>query len=85
MTGPSFAHLIRLSDDTGLYEHADGPLPRREHGYCLDDVARGLVVLCREPELSAELVVLVERYLAFTAHAQAENGQFHNRLGPDRG
>lgn len=85
MTGPSFAHLVRLSDDTGLYEHADGPLPRREHGYCLDDVARGLVVLCREPELPAELVVLAERYLAFTAHAQAEDGRFHNRLGPDRG
>ncbi|MDX8032084.1 hypothetical protein SK803_17815 [Lentzea sp. BCCO 10_0856] len=84
MTGPSFAHLLRLSDDTGLYEHADGPLPRREHGYCLDDVARGLVVLCRESELSAELVVLVERYLAFTTHAQADDGQFHNRLGPDR-
>jgi hypothetical protein len=85
VTGPSFAHLLRLSDDTGLYEHADGPLPRREHGYCLDDVARGLVVLCREPELSTELVVLLERYLAFTAHAQANNGQFHNRLGADRG
>ncbi|WP_330276205.1 hypothetical protein OG205_11585 [Lentzea sp. NBC_00516] len=84
MTGPSFAHLIRLSDDTGLYEHADGPLPRRAHGYCLDDVARGLVVLCREPEPSAELIVLVERYLAFTAHAQANGGRFHNRLGPDR-
>lgn len=84
MTGPSFAHLLRLSDDTGLYEHADGPLPRREHGYCLDDVARGLVVLCREPELSADLVVLVERYLAFTAHAQEGDGLFHNRLGLDR-
>ncbi|MEU4769428.1 hypothetical protein AB0H12_39920 [Actinosynnema sp. NPDC023794] len=84
MTGPSFAHLLRLSDDTGLHEHADGPLPRREHGYCLDDVARGLVVLCREPELPADLVVLVERYLAFTAHAQVDDGRFHNRLGPDR-
>jgi hypothetical protein len=85
VTGPSFAHLIRLSDDTGLHEHADGPLPRREHGYCLDDVARGLVVLCREPELSADLVVLVERYLAFIAHAQSEDGRFHNRLGSGRG
>ncbi|GAA3872864.1 glycosyl transferase [Saccharothrix violaceirubra] len=84
MTGPGFAHLLRLGDDTGLYEHADGPLPRREHGYCLDDVARGLVVLCREPEPSADLVVLVERYLAFTAHAQADDGRFHNRLGTDR-
>ena len=82
--GPSFAHLVRLSDDTGLHEHACGPLPRREHGYCLDDVARGLIVLCREPALPAHLVVLVERYLAFTAHAQSTDGRFHNRLGSDR-
>jgi len=82
--GPSFAHLVRLSDETGLYEHARGPLPRREHGYCLDDVARGLVVLCREPELTGGLVAILERYLAFTAHAQAADGRFHNRLGPDR-
>ncbi|WP_394619986.1 hypothetical protein JNUCC0626_13045 [Lentzea sp. JNUCC 0626] len=84
MTGPDFTHLIRLSDDTGLYEHAEGPLPRIEHGYCLDDVARGLVVLCREPEPATELAALAEHYLAFVAYAQAEDGRFHNRLGPDR-
>ncbi|GAA0244671.1 glycosyl transferase [Saccharothrix mutabilis subsp. mutabilis] len=84
MNGPSFAHLVRLSDDVGLHEHALGPLPLREHGYCLDDVARGLVVLCREPDPPAELVTLLERYLAFTAHAQAADGRFHNRLGHDR-
>ena len=84
MSGPDFAHLIRLSDDTGLYEHAEGPLPRLEHGYCLDDVARGLVVLSREPHLSAELTALAERYLAFIAYAQGEDGRFHNRLGPAR-
>ncbi|MEU7478247.1 hypothetical protein AB0A63_19845 [Lentzea sp. NPDC042327] len=84
MSGLDFAHLIRLSDDTGLHEHADGPLPRREHGYCLDDVARGLVVLSREPALSAELAALAEHFLAFTAYAQAEDGRFHNRLSPDR-
>ncbi|MDX8141831.1 hypothetical protein SK854_06915 [Lentzea sp. BCCO 10_0061] len=84
MSGPDFAHLIRLSDDTGLYEHAEGPLPRIEHGYCLDDVARGLVVLSREPHLSAELTALAEHYLAFVAYAQSEDGRFHNRLGPAR-
>jgi hypothetical protein len=42
-------HLLRLTDDVGLLEHADGIVPRYEHGYCTDDVARGLVVLCREP------------------------------------
>jgi hypothetical protein len=87
MTGypqPPFAHLMRLSDDTGLFEHARGASPRREHGYCLDDVARGLVVICREPEPSTALVELAERYLAFVTHAQAADGRFHNRLGYDR-
>jgi hypothetical protein len=81
---PPFEHLHRLSDDTGLLEHARGAVPRREHGYCLDDVARGLVVICREPSPSPALVSLAERYLAFVNHAQAANGQCHNRLGYDR-
>lgn len=80
----SFAHLRRLSDDTGLFEHARGAVPRREHGYCLDDVARGLLVVCREPEPDAGLIALAETYLAFVAHAQDPDGAFHNRLGLDR-
>lgn len=79
-----FDHLHRLSDDVGLFEHARGAVPRRAHGYCLDDVARGLVVICREPSPSPELVTLAARYLAFLDHAQAPNGGCHNRLGYDR-
>jgi hypothetical protein len=81
---PSFAHLRRLSDDTGLFEHARGAVPRREHGYCLDDVARGLLVICRQPDPDADLTALAETYLAFVAHAQDPDGAFHNRLGYDR-
>ena len=44
----AYVHLDRLSDDTALFEHARYATPRREHGYCLDDVARGLLVLCRD-------------------------------------
>lgn len=80
----NFDHLFRMSDDTGLFEHARGSIPRRSHGYCLDDVARGLVVLGREPDPSPEMYQLTERYLAFTAHAQDDTGAFHNRLGYDR-
>ncbi|WP_306469746.1 hypothetical protein [Actinoplanes sp. DH11] len=36
---PTFAHLVRLTDDTGLFEHARHATARREHGYCTDDVA----------------------------------------------
>lgn len=81
---PSFDHLHRLSDDTGLFEHARGAMPRRRNGYCLDDVARGLLVVCREPDPDAALIARAETYLAFVAHAQSPDGSFHNRLGFDR-
>ncbi|HEX4787552.1 MAG TPA: glycosyltransferase [Actinospica sp.] len=87
----AFTHLSRLSDDTALFEHARYATPRREHGYCLDDVARGLVVLCRDTDPdryssthNAENTSLLERYLAFTTHAQHPDGRFHNRMAVDR-
>ncbi|WP_426513703.1 glycosyltransferase [Dactylosporangium sp. McL0621] len=87
MTGrprPSFRHLQRLSDDTGLFEHAEFSTPRISHGYCVDDVARGLLVICREPEAPVDLLQLAGRYLAFLIDAQSPDGAFRNRLGPDR-
>ena len=35
-----FRHLRRLTDNVGLLERAEGIVPRHEHGYCVDDVAR---------------------------------------------
>ncbi|MFI0422890.1 glycosyltransferase [Spongiactinospora sp. 9N601] len=81
---PGFAHLIRLSDDTGLFEHARYAVPRRNHGYCTDDVARGLVVASREPVPGPQVRRLVECYLAFLTHAQDRSGAFRNRLSFDR-
>jgi hypothetical protein len=81
---PPFAHLTRLTDDTGLYEHARHAVPRRAHGYCTDDVARGLVVTSREPDPTPAVVRLAECYLTFLTHAQDDDGAFHNRLGFDR-
>lgn len=88
----AFTHLSRLSDDTALFEHARYATPRREHGYCLDDVARGLVVLCRDEDPERYSFAhgignadrLTERYLAFTTHAQSPDGRFHNRMAVDR-
>jgi len=81
---PSFAHLARLTDDTGLFEHARHAVARREHGYCTDDVARGLVVTSREPAPAPKVLRLAEGYLTFLTHAQDDSGAFHNRLGFDR-
>jgi len=81
---PSFEHLLRMSDDTGVFEHARGAVPRRANGYCLDDVARALLVVTREPAPQPAVAALGERCLAFVTHAQAGDGRFHNRLGYDR-
>lgn len=80
----SFDHLLRLSDGTGVLEHARGSTPRRECGYCVDDVARALVVISREADPSPPLARLGESCLAFLAHAQGADGRFHNRLSYDR-
>ena len=81
---PVWDHIARLSDDTGLLEHARNGIVRREHGYCVDDVSRGLLVAAREPRPAARVTALAERYLAFLTHAQGPDGGFRNRLSYDR-
>jgi hypothetical protein len=81
---PNWAHVARLSDDTGLLEHARNAIVRREHGYCVDDVSRGLLVASREPQPTGQVIRLAERYLAFLTHAQGDDGAFRNRLSYDR-
>jgi len=81
---PNFAHLLRLSDDVGILEQACGSVPLREHGYRVDDAARAVVVICREPSPSPALVELLCTVLAFLVHAIQPNGTLHNRLGYDR-
>jgi hypothetical protein len=81
---PTWSHIARLSDDVGLLEHARNAIPRREHGYCVDDVSRGLLVASREPQPTAQVIGLAERYLAFLTHAMAPDGQVRNRLSYDR-
>lgn len=80
---PVFDHLEHLTTPVGLFEHALLTEPRREHGYCLDDVARGLVVSSRQPDPSATVTRLTETYLRFTLLAQDAQGRFHNRRRED--
>ena len=83
MTLPSFTHLRRLTDAGGLYEHALLDVPRPEHGYCVDDVARALVVVCRDAVASSANADLRALYLAFVLEAQAPDGRFRNRRASD--
>jgi hypothetical protein len=79
-----FRHLQRLTDTVGVVERADGVVPRQGDGYRVDDVALALVMVCREPSPSAELITLGRRYLYFLARAQAAVGKFRGSLGVDR-
>jgi hypothetical protein len=76
----TFDHLRHLTDAGGLYEHADRTAVRREHGYCVDDVARALVVVSRS---DSEQDDLRRQYLGFVLAAQSEDGRFRNRRDID--
>jgi hypothetical protein len=71
----SLEHLKRLTDDTGLFQHAKFTIPLRQEGYTTDDNARALIVttkyyaLYRDPEA----LRLLDRYLAFVLHAHNDD------------
>jgi len=80
---PSYAHLTALTDERGIFEHAEYETPRTEHGYCVDDVARALILVSREPNQTSRLDGLAETYLAFLEAALTRDGRFHNRMSPE--
>jgi hypothetical protein len=79
-------HFNTLSDETGIMQHAIGRRPDPAHGYCTDDVARGLLVdLVHLPELGWQAVdVSVRRSLRFLVDAfDPALGRFRNCRGSD--
>jgi hypothetical protein len=82
-TSPPFDHLEAMTDRFGTFEHADHSTPRREHGYCVDDVARVLVVSAREPDHSAQVGRLATGALAFIKESQLGSGAVRNRRASD--
>ena len=80
-------HIQRLSDHTGMLQHATYHLPNRHEGYCLDDNARAVifVVQCLEQSLAAaDIEPLLDRYLGLMHYLQLPDGRFHNFIGYDR-
>ena len=81
-------HLTRMSDSTGMYQHAIFSLPDFAHGYCTDDNARALIatVLLEELEQeSRELHGLRETYASFMQYAfDPFTRRFRNFMSFDR-
>ena len=79
MTLPSFGHVLSMTDEIGMFEHADHARPRREHGYCTDDMARLLIVAVREPARSQAVRELGRTAFRFVASSQSTTGRTRNR------
>jgi len=81
-------HLSRMTDSTGIFQHAILTVPNFSEGYCTDDNARAfiLAVLLDELEDNQERArTLATTYAAFLNHAfDPVTGRFHNHLSFDR-
>lgn len=79
-------HLRRLTDDTGVIQHATYSVPARRTGYCVDDNARALIVALYADRLqsSAETRGLVTTYLSYLHGSQEEDGSFRNFMSYER-
>src|SRR5664280_280883 len=83
-------HLLTMTDDTGILQHAIFSVPNTREGYTTDDNARALIVsvlLDENPEYAGrrEYPNLSHRYLSFLWLAfHADSGRFRNFLGYNR-
>ncbi len=80
-------HLLKMTDDTGVFQHAVYDVPDLHHGYCIDDNARALIAAVHQAQLfdSDEPALPLKRYLAFLAYAfNRGTGRFRNFMGYDR-
>ena len=85
LPAPRLTHLQRLTDTTGVIQHAVGHIPSLATGYTADDNARALLVSVWAARAGdAAAAGMHDTYLAFLAYAQQPDGWFHNAFGYDR-
>ena len=79
-------HLDRMTDSTGLIQHAIYGIPRRESGYTTDDNARALRLCVRlwNQHPDEQMLRRVTTYLSFLEFARGVGRGFHNFLSYDR-
>jgi glycosyltransferase involved in cell wall biosynthesis len=79
-------HLLRMTDDTGIIQHAAYSVPARRTGYCVDDNARALIVAVRADRIhgGADTRALVTRYLSYLHGSQQPDGSFRNFMSYER-
>lgn len=78
----SLAHIRRMTDPTGIIQHAKYGIPNLKEGYCLDDNARALLMVLmayrqKKDPLALELLPI---YLSYIHYMQNKDGTFRNFL-----
>lgn len=82
---PNDAYVFRMTDDTGMFQHARCAVPDPSEGYTTDDNARALIMaaLLFSKTKKQKYMELAARYLRFLLYAQ--NGiWFRNFMDYDR-
>jgi len=82
------SHLSRMTDSTGIFQHAIFTVPNFSEGYCTDDNARAFILAVLLSELGEEperVRTLATTYAAFLHHAfDLRVKRFHNHMSFDR-
>ena len=82
----SLTHIKRLTDDTGIIQHAKFGIPNLKEGYCLDDNSRALLMVCMAYKQKKKQVALdlMPIYLSYIHYMQNQDGTFRNFLSFNR-
>ncbi len=82
----SLDHIQRITDSTGILQHAKFNIPNFRDGYCLDDNARALLMtaMAYQQFSEPETLILMSRYLSYIQYMQNSDGSFRNFLSYSR-
>lgn len=82
------SHLSRMTDSTGVFQHAIFSVPNFSEGYCTDDNARAFILAVLLGELGEDpecVRTLATTCAAFLHHAfDRKTKRFHNHMSFDR-
>jgi len=82
----SLVHIRRLTDDTGIIQHAKFGIPNLKEGYSLDDNARALLMVLMAYRQKRDVLALELSpiYLSYIHYMQNKDGTFRNFLSFNR-
>ncbi|MBU3942684.1 glycosyltransferase, partial [Patescibacteria group bacterium] len=81
-----FDHIVKMTDDFGIIQHANYNNPNKRFGYSLDDVSRALIACAMyyKNNPSEQLKKLMEIYIKFIKFAKRKNKSFANIISYKR-